>query len=138
MANAALHRNGARTAPSSLVPPGWHWVDAIVVPVWIVLLLGLSVACWRLVRDATPEAHTGAWFVVTLIGYCLVYEPSFGRSAETGLVGNVLCAVLALWIGIRTRNVSMLAAVVSWVVALWSSIATAYLIQVLRLRGLDP
>jgi ABC-type lipoprotein release transport system permease subunit len=76
--------------------------------------------------------------LVALIGYCLAYEPSFGRSPETGVVGNVLGAVLGLWIGIRIRNVSMFAAVASWVVALWLSIATVYLIQVLRFRGFDP
>ena len=115
------------SGPQVGIPPGWF-----VGSLWVMLFAGMGTARWLLLRAARGhgEERRAEW--VSLLAFlCLLYPLyTLGlRDDRVGLLGNVITAVVGIWVAAfawkRVRAAGMwLAAVCAWL--LYAAGATAY------------
>lgn len=86
-------------------------------------------------RKPQPEARELARPIPGFLGWCLLYELSFGLSRIGGLIGNVLTLVLAAWLALPTGPVSRAVSVCFGLVVAWVATATWYLVLLIRLNS---
>jgi len=125
--------NGALAAlgfnpPNSQIWPAFAPPGATIGIVWIVLFAGMGAA---LALAADRRA------VVVLILMCLAYPfyTHLFSNHLTELVGNVFTLAYAVWLALRVRFQSPLAAIFIACVAAWIVFATVLVLALARLNG---
>jgi tryptophan-rich sensory protein len=110
------------SGPEPGIPPGW-----VVGSLWVALFAAMGVARWSLLR----AGRGGAGGVSLLAFLCLLYPLyTTGLSNDrVGLVGNVLTAVVGVFVAVtavgRSRTAGgCIAAVCAWL--MYAAAATAY------------
>lgn len=130
-----LIREGERTV-DRLVPPGWEFVEVVVTPVWIVIMAALVIAIWQLWQPGDAMLRIKAqWLGILLISIAL-YQPTFGLSPQTGLIGNIFNLILPITIGLIVYPASPVGLTTIGVMIIWVSVATVYLVKRMQLNGL--
>jgi tryptophan-rich sensory protein len=133
--NALIAISGVSVSnPTGAVPQGWAWVNMVVGYVWVVLF-AVQGCSWNLVRASTDsQLRDRASYVVALAVICLFYPFTFGLTAYTGLLGNVLIAAFAVWVMRRIFSASKLATVFLAPTVIWLGLASVYLTMVIQLN----
>lgn len=110
-------------------PPGW-----VIGLVWTLLFAWLGAARW-LVLSKDGKKSYDAESVFFLLLFCAAYPLYTAglRSAVVGLCGNAATGCLALWIALRIRRRSALAA--GFVSAVTAWVAFASLLTLEQIRG---
>jgi tryptophan-rich sensory protein len=111
-----------------LQPPGW-----VIGLVWVCLFTFLGTARWLLLEYRDQEFRGTLWVWLLLL-FCAAYPVyTFGlKNLAVGLGGNVATAVLALWIALRARKTSLLAAGLVSTVALWVTFASFLILEQMK------
>jgi len=108
-----------------LQPPGW-----VIGVVWVCLFFFLGTARWLLIENAYPRSNGTRWVWVLLL-FCAAYPvyTSGLKNLAVGLGGNVATAALAVWVALRIRKASLLAAGLVSTVAVWVTFASFLIVE---------
>jgi tryptophan-rich sensory protein len=108
-----------------LEPPGW-----LIGLVWSFLFIFLGTARWLLLPDRNRPIH-GPLSVWLLLFFCAAYPVyTVGlKNLAVGLGGNVATAALAVWLALRIRKTSLLAAGLVSTVAVWVTFAGFLIVE---------
>jgi len=111
-----------------LQPPGW-----VIGVVWIFLFIFLGTARWLLIQNADRPFQGTRWVWILLL-FCAAYPiyTSGLRSLAVGLGGNIATVALALWVALRIRRASIVAAGLVSTVALWVTFATFLIVEQMK------
>jgi len=111
-----------------LQPPGW-----VIGVIWVFLFFFLGTARWLLLRDGDRPLR-GALWVWLLLLFCAAYPiyTSGLRSLAVGLGGNVVTAAFAVWVALRIRKTSIVAAGLVSTVALWVAFASFLTVEQMK------
>jgi tryptophan-rich sensory protein len=122
--------SGLRDGPWT--PPGWF-----IGVVWAGLYTALGVALWVLNRVPATQQTPGKVAIFVLLGVLVTW--TFYAFSETtrwpGLIGNIAILLIALFVVWRLWPVSRNAALLVAPVAAWITIATATILDAVRLYG---
>ncbi len=126
-----LDRTGDR-----LTPPGWEFVNVVVTPVWIAIMAALVIAIWQLWKTGDAILFIKAQWLGILLLSIAFYQPTFGLSPQTGLIGNIFNLILPIVIGLIVYPASPVGLATIGVMIIWVSVATVYLIKLMKLNSL--
>jgi tryptophan-rich sensory protein len=103
-----------------LQPPGW-----VIGLVWVCLFFFLGTARWLLLREGDRPLHGTLWVWLLLL-FCAAYPiyTSGLKNLAVGLGGNVATAAFSVWVALRIRKTSLVAAGLVSTVALWVTFAS--------------
>jgi tryptophan-rich sensory protein len=109
-------------------PPGW-----VIGLVWVCLFVFLGTARWLLLRDGDLALHGTVWVWLLLLS-CAAYPIYTAglRNLAAGLGGNVATAALAVWVALRIRKTSIVAAGLVSTVALWVTFASFLILEQMK------
>ncbi len=111
-----------------LQPPGW-----IIGVVWVFLFLFLGTARWLLIQNVDRPFPGTGWVWILLL-FCAAYPvyTSGLRNLAVGLGGNVATIALAVWVALRIRKASIVAAGLVSTVALWVTFASFLIVEQMK------
>lgn len=111
-----------------LQPPGW-----VIGVVWTFLFILLGTARWLLIKHADRPFQATRWVWILLL-FCAAYPiyTSGLRNLAVGLGGNFATAALAVWVALRIRKTSLLAAGLVSTVALWVTFAGFLIVEQMK------
>jgi tryptophan-rich sensory protein len=111
-----------------LQPPGW-----VIGLVWIVLFIFLGTARWLLIQNIDRPFQGMRWVWILLV-FCAAYPiyTSGLKNLAAGLGGNAATAALAVWVALRIRKTSIVAAVLVSTVALWVTFASFLIVEQMK------
>ncbi len=111
-----------------LQPPGW-----VIGLVWVFLFIFLGTARWLLIQNADRHFQGTRWVWILLI-FCAAYPvyTSGLKNLAVGLGGNVATAALAIWVALRIRKTSIVAAGLVSTVALWVTSASFLILEQMK------
>jgi len=109
-------------------PPGW-----VIGLVWIFLFIFLGMARWLLLQKVDQPFQGRRWVWILLL-FCAAYPvyTSGLRDLSVGLAGNVATAVLAVWVALRIRKKSIVAAGLVSSVAVWVTFASFLILEQMK------
>jgi tryptophan-rich sensory protein len=111
-----------------LQPPGW-----VIGVVWTFLFIFLGTARWLLIRkvDRSFEGTRWVWILLLFCAAYPVYTAGL-RDLAVGLGGNIATVALALWVALRIRKASIVAAGLVSTVVLWVTFASLLIVEQMK------
>jgi tryptophan-rich sensory protein len=111
-----------------LQPPGW-----IIGVVWTFLFIFLGTARWLLIRKTDRPSEGTRWVWILLL-FCAAYPiyTSGLRNLAVGLGGSVATVALALWVALRIRKASIVAAGLVSTVVIWVTFASLLIVEQMK------
>jgi tryptophan-rich sensory protein len=124
---------GSTGARKLLTPAGWEWVDKIVAFVWVGLFAMLAMGAWCAFNSSRPTGKTDALLIWGLLIICLLYPVyTLGFQVVPGLIGNIVVLLLSCGLCIFVRRSSLIAAASIVPVIVWLSVATIYVVKLIK------
>lgn len=131
LATFGLNRPATERWPS-FAPPG-----PAIGAIWVVLFAGMGAARGLALTATSAVARTDARAIAGLIVGCLAYPfyTHFIGGHATELIGNVVTFGYAVWLTLRLRLRTPLAAALIGIVAGWVAFATVLVLALIELNG---
>jgi tryptophan-rich sensory protein len=111
-----------------LQPPGW-----VIGLVWVCLFSFMGTARWLVIEDGERRFRGTVWIWLLLL-FCAAYPiyTSGLKNLAVGLAGNIATAALAVWVALRIRKSSLLAAGLVSTVAVWVTFASFLIVELMK------